>query len=84
MITSYGECRVDDDPLICYGEVRVFMRLYDVDCGTAPAPSEECSHPPHPLVPPLLELCVDLLDTAPCPLSLLHLYVEGVDTVSWA
>jgi hypothetical protein len=52
---------VDQDPLVCYGEMRVFMCLLGVACDTFPAPSEEgpC------LLPTLLLLmCVDSFDAS--------------------
>ena len=56
---------MDEDPLICYGEVRVFMCLFGVACDTAPAPPELYVNlfdtVPHLLALLLLELCVDLL-----------------------
>ena len=45
VITSYGVCRVDEDPLICYGRMRVFMHLIGVAHDTYPAPPER---PPSP------------------------------------
>ena len=52
---------MDEDPLICYGEMRVFMCLLGVACDTSPAPSEEGSRP---LLTLLLLMCVDSFDAA--------------------
>ena len=58
--SSKIKSKVDEDPLICYGEVVVFMCSEGVICDTAPAPLEECSHPP--LSPPLLQaVCLAFL-----------------------
>ena len=37
---------MDDDPLVCYGEMGVFMHLLGVACDTPPAPPEKGLRPP--------------------------------------
>ena len=69
---------MDEDPLVCYGEMRVFMHSLGVACNTSPAPSEEGFH----LLPTLLLVlgvisfdaalllpgqCVGSCDTVPLP-----------------
>ena len=63
VITSCVWCRVDEDPLACYEEVRVFMCYYGVACDTSPAPPElfsDTAPPPH-------DLYAGVLDTALLP-----------------
>ena len=62
---------MDEDPLVCYVVVRVFMCLFGVACDTTPAPLELYVNlfnaVPHLLALLLLELCVNLFDIAPLP-----------------
>ena len=68
---------MDEDPLICYGRMRVFMHLIGVTCNTSPAPPERPSPPlntlspagvsPFDAAPLLLAQCIGLCNTAPLP-----------------
>ena len=68
---------MDEDPLICYGRMRVFMYSLGVACNTSPAPPERLSPPfntlspadvnPFDAAPLLLTQCIGLCDTAPSP-----------------
>ena len=68
---------MDEDPLVCYSRMRVFMHSLGVTCDTFPTPPERplsplvtlspAGVPPFDAVPLLLAQCIGLCNTAPLP-----------------